>query len=201
MAGVGALLMERITELAPNASWQFAAWTANSAHDLETGQICYGIQYQNPDFPPSIYQRHCIQDEGVLAARAGHPLVNEQRQFDLKEVPNWPMLYLNVSGWNDYHNYINHELAKFNLTPPIYCSTDNMNNALELLENSDYIMSTTQLSILKKPNIVALKTVEKTTLDFINLVSCYRNNSKDSGLIHWLNEIVDDLKKSEFNNT
>jgi len=193
MTCMGVKLMEKLTELAPNASWKLSAWKTSSEYDLETGKISYGLQYLNPDLSPTIYQKTIQQDECVFAVKADHPLVNETRELQLKAVADWPMLYLNIPGWNDYYNHINYELSKFNLTPRISCSTDNMSNALEFLENSNYIMITTSLSVLHNPKIIALKDAENTTKVLIKLVACYRNNSKNSQLIHWLNQIVDEI--------
>ena len=193
MTFMGVKLMERLTELAPNACWKFSAWNTSSEYDLETGKISYGLQYLNPDLSSTIYQKTILQDECVLAVNANHPLVNKDRQWQLKSVADWPMIYLSIPGWNDYYNHINHELSKFNLTPHISCSTDNMNNALEFLENSNYIMVTTSLTVLNNAKLIALKESGNPAKVLIKLAACYRNNSKNSQLIHWLNQVVDEF--------
>jgi DNA-binding transcriptional LysR family regulator len=118
-----------------NLHFTIRNWDATAKAQLLSGDIHLAISIDNK-FPPNMFQRVVDEDSLVVAARAGHPVV-ERDVFSVEDFVAYPhVAMMTGGGWNEI---IDRPLREMGLRRTVKLKIGSYAAALELVKRTDLL--------------------------------------------------------------
>ncbi|UQN40970.1 LysR family transcriptional regulator [Agarivorans sp. B2Z047] len=142
-------LIQELSSLLPNATFELDYWQAQSLSELLKGKIDYVIQVSNYVFPQDVYTRTIKQVEMGVVARKDHPILSQSSNWD--SLHSLPIVQLYLPDIN-YKKSALHDLYKSKgFEAKVILKTHSLKAALYTLRNSNAICySSSYISNLDK---------------------------------------------------
>ncbi|KLN63420.1 LysR family transcriptional regulator [Vibrio sp. VPAP30] len=133
-------LVNKLCISAPNATVECSVWTENTVRQLEQSPNAWGVCYEPVQSSKNLIGKLLYEDRFMLVMREDHPIQNNQ----LSEVSQYPVCVTIIPGFAE-GSRMEMFIKRYKLEKKISARVSNMSLMFELLQDSDFIGSTSRL--------------------------------------------------------
>ncbi|MDF2153541.1 LysR family transcriptional regulator [Vibrio sp. CAU 1672] len=134
MSTLGAPIMQKLTNLAPDVTVDCYQWGFDALRDLEIKPNCWGISYLPMETNKNLMQKDIGKDEFMLIVRPDHPL----ESYELEQLLKYPMC-INLIHGEIEASRSEKLIKKLGLGKHISVRTSDIYVMMTMVEQSDYL--------------------------------------------------------------
>ncbi|TGA68660.1 LysR family transcriptional regulator [Aliivibrio fischeri] len=132
------ILIQHLSQTAPNISLTIVDWTESSPDDIADGTVQYGINYFPMDLPKHLIQRKGGTDSFVLACQKEHQHIGKvMKAIDFEQ---YPIAIHVIQNWNDKKDHLSRILTPMDIKPSIKLRSSHLNIILQAIVQSDMLL-------------------------------------------------------------
>lgn len=191
-------LFLRLKEQAPNCTVELIGWQRSTFEEIKKGEVLLGINLEMST-EQNISQQKLVELTAKIIVNKSHPV--KKQQVTASDMAPYPIASVITPGWNDNFVLAANIMKEEGVNPEIGFRSEFVMAVVDVIQQSDFFLPHSNLfPIQNYPTLKALDVTIQGKPYFHNVYSFYHSKYRQTPLIEWLHQQIQQVLNNQIAN-